>query len=291
MANLPESLFADSSAAGATMSGLDRSVHTDPKVASVVHWIQALQSHETREQALIVLSKNREIRKDLAPLLWNSFGTISALLLEIISVYCLLSSPNLTDRVSTRVSNALALFQCVASHPDTRMQFLKAKLPYYLYPFLSTKNKEKAHEYLRLTSLGVIGALVKSGDPEVITFLIETQIFPGCLNSMKVGCELSKTVATFIVHQILLHDEGLKHCCSIAERFFSVAHVLGQMTEKVAEEPCPRLLKHIIRCYRRLSDNPRACDGLRCCLPVKLTDNTFANQLLVCSSETFPSST
>lgn len=40
-----------------------------------------------------------------------------------------------------------------------------------------------------------IPSFVQSGDPEVITFLIETQIFPGCLNSMEVGCELSKTVS------------------------------------------------------------------------------------------------
>lgn len=38
---------------------------------------------------------------------------------------------------------------------------LAAKLPLYLYPFLNTKDKEKPHEYLRLTSLGVIGTLVK----------------------------------------------------------------------------------------------------------------------------------
>lgn len=31
----------------------------------------------------------------------------------------------------------------------------------YLYPFLNNTSKERPHEYLRLTSLGVIGALVK----------------------------------------------------------------------------------------------------------------------------------
>ncbi|KAL9457484.1 hypothetical protein AB3S75_006517 [Citrus x aurantiifolia] len=274
--NLPESLYED-------YSTPDLPVHGP---ASVAYWIQALQSHETKERALLILSQNKEIRKDLAPLLWNSIGTISALLQEIISVYRTLSSPNLTETASTRVSNALALFQCVASHPETRKQFLKAKLPLYLYPFLNTKDKEKPHEYLRLTSLGVIGTLVKSDNPEAIRFLLQTEIFPCCLTSMEVGSDLSKQVATFIIYKILLHEEGLKYCCVLADRFFAVARALAQMTEKLVEQPSPRLLKHIICCYHRLSQSPRACDGLRCCLPLWFGDRKFTSQLHVRSSKT-----
>lgn len=47
-----------------------------------------------------------------------------ALLQEIVSVYPLLSPPNLTANVSNRVCNALALLQCVASHSETRQLFL-----------------------------------------------------------------------------------------------------------------------------------------------------------------------
>ena len=40
--------------------------------------------------------------------------------------------------------------------------FPKAQIPIFLYPFLqTTSNKTRPFEYLRLTSLGVIGALVK----------------------------------------------------------------------------------------------------------------------------------
>ncbi|KAJ0111155.1 hypothetical protein Patl1_01973 [Pistacia atlantica] len=254
MANLPESIWGDSlSVAGASTS---TAVNAE-QLASLEQWIKALQSHETRERALIVLSKMRENREHLAPLLWDSFGTIALLLQEIISVYVLLSSSALTERTSSRASHALALFQCVASHPDTRKKFLNAQVPLYLYPFLNNRNKEKSHEYLRLASLGVIGALVKSNDPEAINFLLETRIFPCCLVCMEVGTELSKTVATFIVHKILSNDEGLRYCCTFAERFFAVAHLLREMVEKVAEEPSQRLLKLIISCFFRLSENPR----------------------------------
>lgn len=36
-----------------------------------------------------------------------------------------------------------------------------AYIPMFLYPFLNTISKTRPFEYLRLTSLGVIGALVK----------------------------------------------------------------------------------------------------------------------------------
>jgi CCR4-NOT transcription complex subunit 9 len=36
-----------------------------------------------------------------------------------------------------------------------------AQIPLYLYPFLNTVSRHRPFEYLRLTSLGVIGALVK----------------------------------------------------------------------------------------------------------------------------------
>jgi hypothetical protein len=39
--------------------------------------------------------------------------------------------------------------------------FFVAHIPLFLYPFLNTSNNKKPFENLRVTSLGVIGALVK----------------------------------------------------------------------------------------------------------------------------------
>ncbi|XP_028180409.1 mitogen-activated protein kinase 5-like [Glycine soja] len=49
-----------------------------------------------------------------------------------------------------------------------------AHIPLYLYPFLNTTSKSRPFEYLRLTTLGVIGALVKVDDTKVISFLLST---------------------------------------------------------------------------------------------------------------------
>ncbi|RCV09464.1 hypothetical protein SETIT_2G031000v2 [Setaria italica] len=215
---------------------------------------------------------------DLGPLIWHSFGTMVVLLQEIMSVYPTLSPPTLSASVSNRACNVLALLQSVASHPETRDPFLKAEITEYLYPLLNTTIDTRSFEYLRLTTLGVFGALVKVDDTEVVNSLLKSDIIHLCLRIMETGSELSKTVATFIVQKIIIDEAGLQHICGTPERFFGIASVLASM---VAEQPQPstRLLKHIIRCYLRLTDDPRARTALQTNLPEALRDGTFDNCL------------
>ncbi|KAI9730311.1 MAG: Cell differentiation protein rcd1 [Claussenomyces sp. TS43310] len=266
----------------------------------VLTWISDLLKEETREQALLELSKKREQVPELALILWHSFGQYSllktprdiegqltsgiqgvmtSLLQEIISVYTLLNPSQLTAAASNRVCNALALLQCVASHNETRGLFLNAHIPLFLYPFLNTTSKSRPFEYLRLTSLGVIGALVKNDSSDVINFLLTTEIIPLCLRIMETGSELSKTVAIFIVQKILLDDHGLNYICATYERFYAVGTVLSNMVTQLVEQQTARLLKHVVRCFLRLSDNARAREALRQCLPEPLRDATFSSVL------------
>ncbi|EDQ84878.1 uncharacterized protein MONBRDRAFT_29867 [Monosiga brevicollis MX1] len=253
------------------------SAPTNQKVdrSALLQLVLDLTSIDKRENALNVLSKQRDSWPDLAPVLWFSCGTMAALLLEITSIYPMLSPPALTAPASNRVCNALALLQSVASHADTRTRFLNAHIPLYLYPLLNTLNKARSFEYLRLTSLGVIGALVKTNDSEVISFLLNTEIIPLCLRIMESGSELSRTVATFIVQKILLDDNGLVYICQTYERFSHVALVLSKMVYQLARSPSSRLLKHVIHCYVRLSANSRAREALRQCLPEPLKGDFF----------------
>lgn len=253
----------------------------------IYQWISELVTGTNRERALLELGKKREQYDDLALVLWNSFGVMTVLLEEIISVYPFLNPPILTASVSNRVCNALALLQCVASNVQTRGLFLSANLPLYLYPFLSTNARQRSFEYLRLTSLGVIGALVKNDTPEVINFLLTTEIVPLCLNIMEISSELSKTVAIFILQKILLDDQGLSYICTTYERFHTVASVLSKMIDQLSattntqtpQQPSNssgRLLKHVVRCYMRLSDNLEARKALANILPEPLRDGTFS---------------
>lgn len=167
----------------------------------IYQWINEIPDPETRESVT-----------DLAPMLWHSFGVLSALMQEVTNIHPLMNPQTLTAPQSDRVCNALALLQCIASHPETRALFIKAEMPICLYTFLNTTSKSRPFEYLRLTSLGVIGALVKTEDQEVqevISFLLNTEIIPLCLRTMENRSELSKTVATFILQKVLLDDSGL----------------------------------------------------------------------------------
>ncbi|KAF1855695.1 hypothetical protein Lal_00002548 [Lupinus albus] len=150
-----------------------------------------------------------------------------------------------------------------------------AHIPLFLYPFLNTTSKSRPFEYLRLTSLGVIGALVKNDSSEVINFLLTTEIIPLCLRIMETGSELSKTVAIFIVQKILLDDNGLNYICATYERFYAVGTVLSNMVAQLVESQTARLLKHVVS----LSDNARAREALRQCLPEPLRDATFSSVL------------
>ena len=49
--------------------------------------VAALQDPETRENALLDLSKKRDMFADPAPILWHSFESSPALLQEIVSIY------------------------------------------------------------------------------------------------------------------------------------------------------------------------------------------------------------
>uniref|UniRef100_A0AC35UBB6 CCR4-NOT transcription complex subunit 9 n=1 Tax=Rhabditophanes sp. KR3021 TaxID=114890 RepID=A0AC35UBB6_9BILA len=262
------------------------SLSIDPDLDSKVkQWILDMADGSKKEEALnnlSIFSAKREELPDLAVWLWNSFGTMSCLLAEILTIYPHIHAANLPPTLSNPVCNALALMQCVASHKETRLSFLNSHIPLFLYPFLHINKNTRSFEYIRLTSLGVIGALVRSEEKEVITFLLNTEIVPLCLRIMENGTDLSKTVSSFILQKILVDDNGLNYICQTYERFNHVAKIL-QMTiasvQKNKGSQSPRLLKQVVRCYSRLSYNPKAVHGLLEVLPPELKDDTFKEEM------------
>ena len=246
------------------------------EIKQITEWVDQIKDENNREKALEELSHKRESLSDLALYIWYSTGTVATLLQEIINTYQYLAPPKLTVNRSNRACSVLALFQCVAAHPETRQPFLKAQIPIFLYPFLNTLNKSKPYEYIRLTALGVIGALVKIDNREVIQYLLNTEIIPLCLRIMERGSELSKTVACFIVQRILLDESGLKYICEKAERLNAINTVLCFM---IKNKPSQRLVKHIIRSYNRLADNEEGKNLLQSNLPLEMNEPEFINAL------------
>uniref|UniRef100_A0A3Q7HAQ7 Cell differentiation protein rcd1 n=1 Tax=Solanum lycopersicum TaxID=4081 RepID=A0A3Q7HAQ7_SOLLC len=327
MENLPESLFSEST----LISSLSRcnisSSHVDMQQNS--HDLDGLTPNQLvvllldsnlRGDVMYQLIKMRDTCEYLAPLLWNTFNAVYMLLLEVISVYWKLSPPTLSMKESTRVCNALALFQVMAKNPETRKELIEGKsvyemiirprpndskseskfwyeygkiqvtrsqtkIPCYFYPFLKPSGDDKPLEYLRLTSLGVLGALAKFDDPygpKVLHFFLETKVVPSCLECMDLCDELSGKVATLIVMKILMQEKGMSYCCATPERFFSIVQVLYRVVEKLTEKPCLLHLMYVIQCLLSLSEIQKVIGPseafIRQVHP-KLFDNTFKDIL------------
>ncbi|XP_049346053.1 cell differentiation protein rcd1-like [Solanum verrucosum] len=238
-----------------------------------------------REEVMHELIKKRDTCEDLAPLLWNTSNAVYMLLMEVISVYWKLSPPMISMKKSTRACNALALFQVMAKNPETRKELIGAKIPCYFYPFLKPSGDDKPLEYLRLTSLGVLGALAKFDDPygpKVLHFFLETEVVPSCLECMDLCDELSRKVATLIVMKILMQEKGMSYCSATPERFYSIVQVLYRVVQKLTEKPCLLHLMYVIQCFLSLSDVFKFIGPSEAFIrqvPPQLFDNTFKDIL------------
>nr|GMC47441.1 cell differentiation protein RCD1 homolog [Ipomoea batatas] len=234
------------------------------KVQSAEELLIDICNPQLREKALRQLcEKHREeLFQVLAPSIWKSFGTVAALIREIISIYHLLSPPKLTLERSNTVCNALIVLQSLAVHPETRLPFLNACIPYYVYPFLKPTSYSTPLEKLRISSLLIICGIVKEGETKAIEFLLATEVMPLCLCSMEIGDTLSKQAATFILQKLLSHDMGLEYICTTVARLLAVVQTLKNMVVLLSEKPSSESLKQIIQCYIRLCDDSR----FLCCL-------------------------
>ncbi|KAL4581351.1 hypothetical protein LXL04_017565 [Taraxacum kok-saghyz] len=274
MEKLPETLYVDPA------TGRSSSAAGAKSAARIEQCIELLHLPLQREEALALLNRERK-NKEMAVQIWNSKSVCFFLLQEFCMAYKLLSPPALNMKEATRVCNAVALLQSMASHPDTKMGIVRAKMPVFIYPFMNTTEQRLKHfDYLRLTSLGVIGALVKVEDansPEIVHFLLETEVIPLCLRCIEVGGELAKTVAAFVISKILMYEEGQRYCGTFPERFYAVAQVLITTVDQFTGKPPLQLLKHVLHCFLRLSEVSRPCDALVKCYPAKLRDPGYLN--------------
>jgi CCR4-NOT transcription complex subunit 9 len=93
--------------AGSSQGGPNLQVEQDKE--TIIRFIDELKYSDLRDNSLLELSRQREHFQELAPFMWHSVGTIPALLLEIVSVYPLLSPPLLDSKTSNKACNVLAM--------------------------------------------------------------------------------------------------------------------------------------------------------------------------------------
>ena len=83
------------------------------------------------------------------------------------------------------------------------------------------------------------------------------------------------------MEETLMDELGLSYVCQTADRFYAVSNILTKMVaaEAASKKPSQRLLKHIVRCYLRISDNSKARDALRSCMPPAFRDKYFVSTI------------
>ena len=241
----------------------------------VENLVSELMLPEKCDNAARELFKRKNDYPKIALHLWRSPTTITTFVTKIQSIYGMLSPPTLTMSASSQVCNILNLFQCVVSCPYTRAFFLRARIPCYLCPFLNTRNTTSPFEYLRLSSLGVLKALVHGNDAEGIKFLVgmhanRMDIISPCLRIMTIGGMLSKRLATYVLMKIILSNVGLAYICAKSNEEFNdanpevIANILHLMLVEHATKPFdPQLLNYILRCYIGLCNNMKARETLQ----------------------------
>ena len=150
---------------------------------------------------------------------------------------------------------------------------LPGHYPILLYPFLRMTQKGRSHEQIRLGCLGIIDTLLQHHDSvelltgpndgtRMISFFLTTELVPLCLQVMKDGIEASKTAATATLLKILLDETGLTYICHTRERQEAVLEPLAILVEDVVQKQSIRLLKLVLQCYARLTDDRRYGEDL-----------------------------
>ncbi|KAL7720769.1 Cell differentiation protein rcd1 [Entamoeba marina] len=229
--------------------------------------IADLADIEKRSAALDALSLITEKHPDIAIPLWYSYGTIVILLEEIVSVYPYISGKhNETQSVSLQVINkrvckALALLQTIASHPKTQQFLIKIDIIYFLTPIFALRQNEREIEYLRLTSLGVIGSMSKTRDPQIIKYLIDKEALTICIVSIQYATDISRVIATFILSKLFSDEFALEHACDGQEKVTAIFNLLcktisNSVTTK--KDVNFRLIRYSLDCLCHLSTNTKA---------------------------------
>jgi CCR4-NOT transcription complex subunit 9 len=251
-------------------------IKNEEEEALIIKYIEEIKNEETRSQAIENLYRYKGENSNLAIYLWYSGGTMAAFLQEIIYTYQYLTTPKFTNEKLNKAKYIISLIQEIALHPKTRKEFLDSQMLVFLYPFLRCSSKIKSYDVIRVTSLGVIAALVKINDSDVINFLIKTEIIPIILRNMEKGTEIIRSTASFIIQRIIDDINGLKYMCDLRERLYVILTVLNSAMQN---KPSNRIIKDVLKIYLVLIENKEAKSLIRQYFPKKLRDRNYISTL------------
>ena len=246
------------------------------EVDLIIKWIKELKEEEKREKSLSKLSEYYDKNRNLPIYLWYSQGTMAILLQEIISTYKYLSPCKLSQERAIKICNILKLLTSIATHNEIKCKFIESKMPIFLYPFLKTTSTEKYYEYIKLLTITVISNLIISGDPEIISFFINTEIIPILLKIIDKGPLLSKIPACMMIHLIVKTDKGLKYICEEKMRYSGIVIFMRQMLKNKHNQT---IINQTLKTFLRLAENNEARIILKNIVLKEIKEKNFTRHL------------
>jgi CCR4-NOT transcription complex subunit 9 len=240
-------------------------------------------SESERASAVRTLLKHQLTLPDLAVALWFSPATVTSLMTDVLSFYPTLVASRAPDAKSDTVFHILRLFQLIADHPDTRLPFVRANLPIYLFPILQYSLANAELERFVAVIVVTIMSLVREGHRDVLEYLVRADFIPLCLRILSHGARPVKVGAVFIFGRILAAPCGRKYVGDSPDRVGMIVKILNVVFAELAKDFDPELSKYIVTVYQLLLSMPEVTqllpelvtDELKTLQPAQECDDTY----------------
>ncbi|ELP88266.1 cell differentiation protein rcd1, partial [Entamoeba invadens IP1] len=145
--------------------------------------------------------------------------------------------------------------------PKTQHFLINVNIVSFLTPIFALKQVERDVEFLRLTSLGVIGAMSKTRDPQVVKYLMDNDVLNICIVTIQHAAEISRVISLFTLSKLFSDNAALECVCENQQRIESMAKLLFKSIESTIMQKRDingRMVRYSIFCLSRMSDNPKA---------------------------------
>jgi len=254
----------------------DGSIKFSPELCTAVAELLVIEKRDA------ALTKLVHLRDDpaLPLLIWYSFGALSVLIQELIATFALLSPPRLSREASNRCSQVLGVLQAVVQNEHTRSLFFNGRLMTFVSPFLRVRTP---HDRVCVTALGVFVVLLRSNDPRVYHYCLNSEFLRDCLEILHKPTELTRPIAAVAIDLILNSQEGYE----FAHSDLSIAQNLCQalassLTSVPNSRPTSLYAKTLVQAFFRLreSANQNLAQLVVSLVPVQaMSDPTFIEAL------------
>jgi CCR4-NOT transcription complex subunit 9 len=202
---------------------------------------------------------------------------------DVLSFYPTLVASRAPDSKSDTVFHILRLFQLIADHPDTRLPFVRANLPLYLFPILQYSLANAELERFVAVVVATVVSLVREGHRDVIEYFVQADFVPLCLRVLSHGARPVKVGAVFIFGRIIAAPCGRKYVGDSPERVGMIVKILNVVFAELAKDFDPELSKYVVNAYQLLLAMPEVAqllpelltDELRTLQPAQACDDAY----------------